>query len=174
MKIPDHILNTQLETNLAESTIKEISTDGTLFVFLRQLGCVFCREFISVLKSQKEIGANFPKIVFVCHGSVKQATTFFDEFYPNAQFVCDKDEELYKAFDLKNGNIFQLVGPKVIYHGIRLLFKGETNKKTIGNPRRLSGLFYLNKSEVKWAYYYKNASDHPSITQVLSAIDKIN
>ena len=151
--------------NLAELT----DAQPQVVVFLRHSGCPFCRQAASDIAAQAEaIAATGAGIVLVHMMPETEAATFFGRFGV-AQFprISDPDQRLYEAFDLRNGTVWQLLGPKAWWEGAKsVLGRGQGVGWPTGNVLRLPGSFLVSRGRILKAYRSETSSDRPDYTAI--------
>ncbi|MEW6125945.1 MAG: AhpC/TSA family protein [Acidobacteriota bacterium] len=109
---------------------------------------------------------NYPAIVFVYQGTVKEGEEFFNRFWKEARAIADRPKRFYEAFDLRRGNLVQLLGPAVIARGVQAAAKGNFVGKPVGDTTILSGYFLIQKNQIVWQYLSKHSGDHPDFKQL--------
>lgn len=170
-QLPDELVKAPVEgVNLRGKTFGEQLEDGeeraTLLVFLRHLGCVFCRENVKDLRDLAAKDPAYPQVVFVYQGTVEDGKTFFDAFWKEARAIADLPKRFYDAFALERGSVAQLFGPAVWGRGVQALAKGNFIGKPVGDVRVLSGYFLLTGERVIWEYRAAHTGDHPDFASL--------
>ena len=135
-----------------------------LLVFLRHLGCAFCREALADLsRRRRDIEKLGAEIVLVHMAEPGQWAPFIAKYgLQDALAISDPGKELYRAFELKRGTLRQLLGLKVWLRGIGAgIFQGHWQGIPKGDPWQMPGAFLLKDGEVKTAYRHQYASDRP-------------
>lgn len=165
---------------LSALTLRELSDKTpTLVVFLRHLGCSFCRETLqSIAAQRKDIESRGVAIVLV-HMSQPAAANRLLEKYgldePEPVWhISDPDQRLYKVFELQRGTFKQLFGLREFARGFRAAFiKGHLFGLPQGDGRQLGGAFLFYRRHVIQAYRSERASDRVDALAVASCpIDK--
>lgn len=134
-------------------------------IFLRHLGCIFCREQVSELK---EAGLN---IALVGMATPEEAAEFQKDVGVPHPVICDPNRHLHEAFGLTRGTKAQLINFKTITKGLRAYRAGHRQTKIIGDPFQLPGAFVIGTSgEILWEYRGKDAADHPTAQMIKSAL----
>lgn len=151
-----------LESQRFESALNPA---GTLLVFLRHFGCTFCRELVHELRTKAQ--SNFPSIVFVHQGSVKEGEEFFSKHWPEAVAIADPELKLYRAFRIERGGFMQLFGPETLVRGLRGLAKGHGIGRPVGDPFLMPGLFFIRDNKIVWNHEFRHAGDHPDFSQLV-------
>lgn len=131
-------------------------------LFLRHFGCIFCRQMVAQVRSKPNMN-----VVFVGLGTPEEATAFAEEFRVEAPIVCDPDRELYRKFDLSDGNLYQILGPQVMLRAVAALRQGHMNIRPKQPPGQLAGAFVIQPGgQVSWEYRATNAGDNPSVATI--------
>ena len=88
--------------------------------------------------------------------------------------LADDDRASYTAAGAKDGNLAELVGPKVVAKGaLTTLRTGKLQGRTIGHPAQLGGAMVITSvGEVAWSHMAKDASDNASPEEILAAIPR--
>jgi len=135
-------------TNTGISLAELNAEKKVLLVFLRHLGCTFCRETIAKVKEEQK---NFPEdivVVFVHQGPRRLMRELLNKIGdPNALDVEDKDKDLYRAFAVKRGNFFSLFGWKTIQRYFQVVFKYGMGMPH-GDIVQLPGVFLIHHNTI--------------------------
>lgn len=159
--------------NLRPGTLgDQFVAPGTLLVFLRHLGCMFCREMVADLRAAAADAA-FPPVVMVTQSPTEAAAEFFAGRWPEAVVVADPDRTLYTAFSITRANFGGLFGPVVWSCAVRAVAKGNTQapKQTLspthGDPWLLSALFLMAPAgRVDWEQRARHAGERADLAAV--------
>ena len=158
-----HDLIRYVRTNQGETLFDLSKKERLLLVFIRQFGCIFCRENmaelarLSKLKEKKKL-----KLVFVHMSDPTFADEFFNNYFEGQQIthISDPGRVLYKSLDLKRGSFFQLFGPMTWLRGAwiiitKRIFQGETE----GDPLQLGGIFVMEDGQITYEQKTTKASN---------------
>ena len=127
-------------------------------IFLRHLNCLFCHQQVEQLRNHPDWN-----VAFVGMAPPLEAQQFIAEYLPNHPVLCDPDRRLYRMFDLQEGRVGQLVGPKVLARAVSAMRQGHHNLRPVRHSRQLAGVFVIAPSgEVRWEYRSRNAADNPT------------
>jgi peroxiredoxin len=159
------------KTNMG-MTLEELSQlSPVMLVFLRHLGCTFCRETLADLaKVKKEIEATGTRMVLV-HMSREQAAADMVARYglANVDRVSDTKQSVYKAFGLSRGRFLDVFGPKVWWRGFQAGVLGRHGVGTLdGDGFQMPGVFVIFHGEVIRSYIHQSAADRPDYVQLAS------
>ena len=135
-----------------------------LVLFVRHLGCTFCREAAADLAAERSgIEARGAAIVIVHPATEEQARPFFARYgLDDIPRVADPDAELYRAFELRRGTLGQLFGPTVWWRGAVALVRGHGVGRLQGDGFQMPGAFVLRDGRIVAAYRHTTAADRPS------------
>ena len=145
-----------------------------LLVFLRHLGCMFCKEMVRDLRRAVESAGRFPRPVFVFPAGLEQGRAFFDRHWPGASAIADPETALYKAFKIRRAQFGQMAGLPVWGCAVRAMVKGNTNhvNPALGDPWLMPGLFLLNhRGVVLWQHQFRHIGDHPKLDTLPGVAD---
>jgi peroxiredoxin len=107
-------------------------------------------------------------VVFVGLGTPEQAEQFRKEFSLTFPIICDPHKRLYRMFDLGRGSIANMASPGVLLRGLRALSQGYSPGMPRGDVMQLPGVFLIDtEGTIRYAYFSKNASDHPAVDTLL-------
>jgi len=148
--------------NLAPGPLAaQLGSGETLLVFLRHLGCTFCRETVLDLRRAAEADPAYPKVLFFFMGSPREGRGFMQRFWPRGHAIADPDKRFYQAFGVERGGLLQMFGPAVWRAKDRAAGKGHTNGERIGDIWMLPGVFRVRDGQVVWRHHPRHAGDHP-------------
>lgn len=135
-----------------------------LLVFLRHVGCTFCREALGDLSAQRrEIEATGSQLVLVHMGREEAAEQILAKYkLQDIPRVADSKLALYNAFGLEHGNFGQLFGPKVWLRGFKVGLLGQHGIGSAeGDVTQMPGVFLVFHGEILKAYRHRSAADRP-------------
>lgn len=161
----------EYNTNLNENLLELSNKTQVLVVFLRHLGCPFCKEFLQLIaKNESRMKANQIEICFVHMSDDCVAEAELKKFKFNPlRTISDANADLYHVFGLKNATFFQLFDFKNFFRGMLVTIKnGASIKKQFGNTLQTQGMFLLHKGEIIFSFVPKTVSQKPDISLFLS------
>lgn len=124
-------------------------------VFLRHLGCVFCKEHVGQLRSLSDLN-----IVFVTLGNVAQTEAFRRKVKSPHKFISDPEKKLHDLFNLTRGGLAELINPHIVVRMIGALFRGYINGLPQGDSSMLPGVFLIEPDgTVIWEHRGKDIAD---------------
>ena len=155
-----------MKTNDGQSVL-EIANDHqtVMLVFLRHLGCSFCKEGLrDIAQKRNNIERFGTKIVFI-----HMAETSVDAYFAEHQLrgipqVSDPECRFYISFGLIKGSLNQLFGLATLIRGFGdgLYQRGFQVGRELGDAFQMPGIFMISNGEIKTSYIYKYVSDRPN------------
>ncbi len=143
-----------------------------LLVFLRQLGCMFCREAMTTLGGLRQtIEGNGTKIVLVHMANTdKQARTILKKYsLDTCDLIADSTCQYYARFGLVKGSFSQLFGftnwVKTIDYSIN---KKHGFHLPIGDGFQLPGMFIIQNNEIVEAYRSEEVYEQPPFDRFIA------
>jgi peroxiredoxin len=143
----------------------------TLLTFLRHFGCLFCRQWLAELEAHKaELYAAGLSISAVAMGEPKHAARYCGELAPSMSCLVNETSAPYSAYGLQQAGLGEFFNANVAKNGQKAMQSGATVGQIIGDPRMMPGNFLIDqRGIVRWAYYSKDVSDHPAISEIIAA-----
>lgn len=146
----------------------DLSHDSPLLViFLRHLGCTFCKEAVrDAAKQRADIQAGGARIVFVHPASEEEAKEFFERFHmADVERISDPEGKLYDAFGFKRAGFMQMLGPAVWKRGISAILSGNIPGIPRGDMFRMPGAFVVNQGKVTKSHFHRTIGERPDLSQ---------
>lgn len=145
-----------------------------LLVFLRHLGCTFCREAVTDVSEQRraiEREGVMPGFVGMM---TEPDLGAFLELYGLGDLprFADPARNLYRAFGLGRGNARQLFGPRVWRRGLAAAAPawlgggGHGVGRLKGDGLQMPGVFLLHEERVIGGYRHETAADRPDYSRM--------
>lgn len=133
-----------------------------LLIFVRHAGCTFCRETLNELKG-KLPGLESQRItpVVVHLGTPEDGQRMLDRAGLQATLhVSNPNADLYRAYQLKRGQLSQLLGPRVWWRGFQsAILKGHGTGPLVGDGFQLGGAFLVENGRITKSFPAKDAAD---------------
>lgn len=151
--------------NLAELTYEL----PIIFIFLRHLGCTFCRESLyEVARQRKAIELEGSAIALVHMSPPDEADDIFSKYgLKDIIHISDPDQDLYKAFHLYRGKWYRLMGLKVMIRGFVAGFlRGHGLGPSMGDVAQMPGVFLVHRGQVMLHYRHKSPADRPDYVEI--------
>ncbi len=161
-------VDVQLSTGECVPLRSLYENERMVLVFLRHLGCVFCKEHVAQLRSLTDIN-----VVFVTLGTVEQTETFRKKMKSPHKFICDPEKKLHDLFNLQRGGLAaDFINPHVIARAISAMLKGFFNGLPIGDASQLPGVFLVEKDgSVTWEQRAKDIADIPGPKDIKTRLE---
>lgn len=135
-----------------------------LVVFLRHLGCTFCRETVQDVAEQRDrLEAEGVLPVFVHQGDDGAAAALLAEHgLEGAARIQDPERSLYRAFSLQRGRLAALFGPRVWWRGfVAGVLHGHGVGKLDGDGFQMGGVFLVKDAVILRSFRHRSAADRP-------------
>jgi len=151
-------------------TLEELSIERPLLlVFLRHLGCTFCREAAADVAEQRAaIEREGVVPAFVGMSEEDDLAAFLDAYgVGDLPRFSDPGRELYAAFGLGRGTARQLFGARVVRRGLAasaprwLGGEGHGVGALQGDGLQMPGVFLLHRGRLVGGYRHETAADRP-------------
>ncbi|MFN9975942.1 MAG: SelL-related redox protein [Phycisphaerae bacterium] len=142
-----------------------------LLVFLRHLGCTFCREAAADLRDRRGTIEAAATIVVVTMSPPAESRTFLAGYgLSDVDVVSDPDRTLYRAMELRRGSIGQLFGPRVWLRGVVAgLFARHFVGGLRGDGLQMPGAFVISRGRVIAAFRHRDAADRPDYCAMVTS-----
>ena len=145
-----------------------------LLVFLRHIGCTFCREAAKDVAEQREaIEREGVTPAFVGMADEAELGEFLASYgLDDLPRFADPERQLYGAFGLERGGARQLFGPEVWQRGVAAAAPawlgggGHGLGALKGDGLQMPGVFLLNEGKVVGGYRHETAADRPDYTSL--------
>lgn len=145
-------------------TLAELS-DGrdVLVVFLRHLGCTFCREALDDLSARRhQFRGRGTQLVLVHMSADAEAFPLFASYdLADVPRISDPERTLYRAFGLDRGSLAQLFGPRVWRRGAQAALRGHGVGRLAGDGFQMPGAFVLRDGRIVASHVHQAAGDRP-------------
>jgi len=153
-----------------ESMSKEAPT---LVIFLRHLGCVYCRESLSELKRlRSEIEGRGVRLALVHMGSDDQARKVLEVFgLDDLERFSDPERQLYGAFGLERSNLGRLFAPATLLDMLKTSFSSNISLrhsvgKVIGDALQMPGVFLLSDGQIVGDFKSASLTERPDYLEL--------
>ncbi|MCB9033109.1 MAG: redoxin domain-containing protein [Chitinophagales bacterium] len=161
-------------TNKGDSLADLNEQQPVLLIFLRHLGCSFCKETLTVVAKKSEIfkEKNINVVLVNMSDGAICEQVFQQHELDDITYIIDKESMLYKTFQLRRGKFLQLFGWKVWKRAIGLKFKKNINAGFVDDSDiyQMPGIFLVYKNEILHEYQYKSAADKAPIEDFLKSV----
>lgn len=128
-------------------------------VFLRHLGCVFCREQVGTLRD----ALPEENIVFVTMSEPALTTRFRRWMRSPHLFLCDPERRLYGAFGVGRSAAGKFFNANVVRRALDAYRKGYRNALSFDDPLQLGGTYVIDRAgNVLASFPSDEIGSHPS------------
>ncbi len=153
-------------------TLSELSEERpVLVVFLRHGGCPFCRQVLSQLQTLSEkIAQQNLQLAIVHMMDQEQAETLLARYeLKNVQSFSDPNRKLYELFQVKKGNLSEIMGPSIWWSGFKTtILSGNLPGIPGKDIQQLGAALILDKEIIVASHFSQNSADLPDWNQLLS------
>ncbi|TWU37025.1 peroxiredoxin-like family protein [Novipirellula artificiosorum] len=161
----NHAASTQFGMTLSRLSGEQ----PVLLVFLRHLGCTFCRETLADLSTRREQVEKHATIVLV-HMTPEDAASqkLFDKYsLGDVHRISDAESKLYRAYGLTRGQARQLLGPSVWWSGFKAaVLKRHAVGKLQGDGFQMPGVFLVHHDQIIKAFRHRSSADRPDYCDI--------
>ncbi|MEC9372508.1 MAG: SelL-related redox protein [Planctomycetota bacterium] len=154
----------QTKTASGETLADLSARTPLLLVFLRHLGCTFCREALADVGARRsEIESRGTRIALVHMSDPEEAREVFARYgLGDVAQVSDPSQALYRSMGLQRGSLWQLFGLKVWWRGF---VAGILNRHGVGGLMgdgfQMPGVFLVENGKVVRTFRHESAADRP-------------
>jgi peroxiredoxin len=147
-----------------------------VLVFLRHLGCTFCRQQLAWLaRDYQRFAAAGANVACVAQGDAKVGKAYvllLDLPFP--LLLCGNDLAVYRQYGLTQANVVSMLNPVMIFKGLASLLQGHKQTEVIGDGRQLGGAFLIDRTgTVRYIHRNADPSDNAKNDQLLDALASI-
>lgn len=160
MKTLDWELINRYETSKGRKLEELLKEHKVLLIFLRHLGCTYCRKVVSEF-SKEFVGGETEgfKPVFIHMAESGRGEQFFTSYdLSGIDHISDPNKVLYQEFSLKRGSLMQLMGPQVLIRGAVDLLRFGIGKLE-GDGFQMHGAFLLEGEGVQKSLIPKHVAE---------------
>lgn len=151
------------------TTLHELSQrTPVLVVFLRHLGCTFCRETVSDIASKRTGIEKVGTTIVLVHMSPPEHAAAFLATYglSDIAHISDPTSNLYRSFGLKRGSLWNLFGPSTAWRGIKATFAGHRVGRLQGDGFQMPGVFLIQNGRLIREFRHSHAGERPDYTEL--------
>jgi peroxiredoxin len=106
----------------------------------------------------------------VAQGEPKHNERYCGTLAPSVTCLSEDGTSAYTTWGLKQGGLIEFLSPAVLAGGMRAAAAGHKPGTPIGDVRMMPGTFIVDGDGiVRYAYYSKDAADHPPMADLLGA-----
>lgn len=171
-EIPETLLDAPVTgLNLVPGRLRaQLGSQPTLLVFLRHLGCLFCRETVQDLRAISQSTPAFPPLLFFTQSTPVELRAFLRRDWPTARAISDPDRAFYAAFGIERMSPLGLLRPALWQAERRARAKGHERGERSGDIWRMPGVFLVAGARVLWTHEFRHAGDHPDWDRIPSIV----
>ncbi len=133
-----------------------------LLIFVRHAGCTFCRETLAELKGMlPSLQKQWITPVVVHLGTPDDGKRMLDRAgLSTTLHVSNPNAALFRVYELKRGQLSQLLGPRVWWRGFQsAILKGHGTGPLVGDGFQLGGAFLVENGRITKSFPAKDAAD---------------
>jgi len=151
------------------SIAERSASEPVMIVFLRHLGCTFCRETLRDLERQQHAITKQGCELVIVHMSEEDDArpTLLRYGLEQVPRISDPRQCLYRAFDLRRGSAGELFGPRVWWRGLVATLKGNTVGMLKGDGFQMPGVFIVDHGRIVHATRHKSAAERPEYARIV-------
>jgi peroxiredoxin len=143
--------------------------ERTALVFMRHVGCIFCREQVQDLRDNaaaiREAGIS---VVVITPDRPSRARKFVEEYRVPFPVLTDPERNAYRAYGLVDGSFGQLFNRRILAGGVRATLNGTFPRGTTSAPRQLPGTAIVDSTgRLLHLHHARDAADHLSSRELI-------
>lgn len=159
------------------SSLLEMSVQKpVLLVFLRNFGCIFCREaLVHIAENAEDWRAKDIDIVLVHLSDPNTAKKYFSEYgIKNLESVSDPYATWYARFGLLKGKVSQLIGLQTLIRGYEIARSKKIYlRRAVGDGLQMPGMFLLRHGEIADSFIHKKVADVPDYDRLIHCCQEL-
>jgi len=125
-------------------------------------------------RAHSDIEATGARLVLIGQATPRHAVHYQRRFAPDVEILADESRASYKAMGFPKASAMQLVGPKSLTKGLARGVGGVGVGRVIGDVAQLGGTIIVSpEGEILWEQRMRDASDTPSIDELLEALGEV-
>lgn len=161
-----HAVRSQRNNTLAELSAGQ----PLLLLFIRHVGCTFCREALADLAAQRsQLEAGGIRLAIVHMSPPANAAALLARYnLEDLDQFSDPDCRLFRAFELARGTLWQVLGPAVWRRGLFALLRHGIGKPE-GDGFQLAGVFVLKDGKIAASFRHATSADRADLTTLAKA-----
>jgi hypothetical protein len=124
--------------------------------------------------AREQVESTGARLVLIGQATPRHAAHYQRRFAPDLEILADEKRESYKAMGFPRAGATQLIGPKSVMKGIARGASGVGVGRVIGDVQQLGGtIVVLPGGEIAWTHYMQDASDNPSVEELVEALTEV-
>ncbi len=172
---PEHIPSVAPDTEVFDADGQPVRLSQywqgglTAFVFMRHVGCIFCREQVQDLRDNaaaiREAGIS---VVIITPDRPSRARKFVEEYRVPFPVLTDPERNAYRAYGLMDGSVGQLINRRILAGGVRATLNGTFPRGSTSAPRQLPGTAIVDRTgRLLHLHHARDAADHLSSRELI-------
>ena len=169
-KIPDFDYTTPYEKD--KHFAFETGGRKTLLIFSRYYTCGLCQSLLGELDSNKELlnDAGIEKVYVVMQSAPESLRENLGGSNPyDFEIICDKDERLYKRFEVFPANPISLMASPDLKKTLMAMAANPSDGKPEGNQNQRPAFFILDKDGIVIKAHYADGIVLPKLEEMVGA-----
>jgi peroxiredoxin len=139
-------------------------------VFLRHLGCVFCREHVADLRASSDLN-----LYLVVLADCAEASRFREEEHLDFNLICEPDGDLFREFGLQEISLVKLITPHVLMRAAQAARRGIHQGPQGRLHLMLGGSFVVAVGgRIVWSHRAVDVADNASPQDIERALAAAN
>lgn len=146
------------------SLLELMAGSPVLVVFLRHLGCVFCRQTLADLRASRPVLESMGvRLALVHMASDRQAELVFRMYgLDNVPRFSDTDRTLYQAMGMRRASMRELMSTELFKRGLEACVRDRHAMGVPrGDPMQMPGAFVLERGFVLASFVHEHPWDRP-------------
>lgn len=128
-------------------------------IFLRHLGCIFCRQHVAEMRDELP----HENIVFVTMSEPMLTERFKHWMHSPHLFLCDPERRLYELFNVPRTTTGGFFTAQVARRALKAYREGHRNSLSFDDQLQLGGTYILDREgDVLAAFPGKDIADNPA------------
>lgn len=151
-----------VKSNQGRTLLEMSSAAPVLVVFLRHLGCTFCRETLADLRDvRRDILAQGVDIALVHMANDEDAAVLFRKFHlADLPRFADAERQLYRAFGVGRGTIRSLMAWQNWKRMVKIGLRYGAGP-IMGDPFQMPAVFVVDQGQPIVSHLHEQVSDRP-------------
>jgi peroxiredoxin len=147
------------------------SNGPAAIVFVRHLGCAFCRREAALLRNDApQFESAGAEIAFVTMAPTDDAAEFRKHYQLPFSVLADPEQKAYREFQVPRGNWISVMGPQTWSAGLKALIEHGAGRP-VGDVRQLSGGFVVARDgTIRYVHLSQHSADLPPHAAMLDVV----
>jgi peroxiredoxin len=144
-----------------------------VLIFIRQFGCMFCREHVTHLRRRyAEFQAAGAEVVVVGMGTPAATRAFIQAYQIPFPVLSDPLRRAYRAYGAMRGSLRQwALDPQVLARTVQTTLAGNISGPPVADPAQLSATFIVDRQGIiRFAVRAELSSDYAPADELLATL----